>query len=188
MTSTGRLGWCGGDGVGSARTVYLSLLLSVSTISTKKTYPAQIATRKWIETVAAKDIFHDAVKNALEKEGWSITHDPLFLQVGGVEMYIDLGAEKLIAAEKDDQKIAVEIKSFVNVSAIYDFHLAIGQYRNYLLALSKEDPERRLYLAVPEDVFDRFFVLQFIQEALVYNDVNYMVYDVTEEVIVQWQK
>jgi predicted RecB family endonuclease len=138
--------------------------------------------------VAARDIFHDAVIKALEKEGWSITHDPMSIQVGGVEMYIDLGAEKLIAAEKEGQKIAVEIKSFVNVSAIYEFHLAIGQYRNYFLALSKEDSERVLYLAVPEDIYDRFFTLQFVQEALVYNEVNYIVYDVQEEAIVRWQK
>jgi hypothetical protein len=96
--------------------------------------------------VAARDIFHDTVKRALEHEGWIITHDPLSLQVGGVEMYIDLGAEQLIAAEKDSEKIAVEIKSFVSVSAIYEFHLAIGQYRNYQLALLQEDPERVLYL------------------------------------------
>jgi predicted RecB family endonuclease len=138
--------------------------------------------------VAARDIFHDAVIKALEKEGWSITHDPMSIQVGGVEMYIDLGAEKLIAAEKEGQKIAVEIKSFVNVSAIYEFHLAIGQYRNYFLALSKEDSERVLYLAVPEDIYDRFFTLQFVQEALVYNEVNHIVYDVQEEAIVRWQK
>ena len=138
--------------------------------------------------MAARDIFHNAVRKALEKEGWAITHDPMFIQVGGVEMYIDLGAEKLIAAEKEGQKIAVEIKSFVNVSAIYEFHLAIGQYRNYLLALSKEDLERVLFLAVPEDIFDRFFTLQFIQDALVYNQVNYIVYDIQEEVILRWKK
>ena len=96
--------------------------------------------------MAARDIFHDGVKQALEKAGWRITHDPLSLQIGGVEMYIDLGAEQLIAAEKDGEKIVVEIKSFVAVSAIYEFHLAIGQYRNYQLALLQEDPERVLYL------------------------------------------
>jgi len=136
--------------------------------------------------VAARDIFHDVVKQALEKAGWRITHDPLSLQVGGVEMYIDLGAEQLIAAEKDGEKIAVEIKSFVAVSAIYEFHLAIGQYRNYQLALIQEDPERVLYLAVPEDAYDRFFMLQFIQDALRYNAVRYLVYDVQAEVIVRW--
>jgi hypothetical protein len=137
--------------------------------------------------VAARDIFHDAVKQALEKVGWRITHDPLSLQIGGVEMYIDLGAEQLIAAEKEGEKIAVEIKSFVAVSAIYEFHLAIGQYRNYQLALLQEDPERVLYLAVPEDAYDRFFTLQFIQDALRYNAVRYLVYDAQAEVIVRWQ-
>jgi len=137
--------------------------------------------------VAARDIFHDAVKQALEKVGWRITHDPLSLQIGGVEMYIDLGAEQLIAAEKEGEKIAVEMKSFVAVSAIYEFHLAIGQYRNYQLALLQEDPERVLYLAVPEDAYDRFFTLQFIQDALRYNAVRYLVYDAQAEVIVRWQ-
>ena len=66
----------------------------------------------------AKNIFHDTVKNALIKEGWMITDDPLYLDYGGVDMYVDLGAEKLIAAEKDQQKIAVEIKSFNRPSLI----------------------------------------------------------------------
>ena len=137
--------------------------------------------------MAARDIFHNVVKKALEKAGWRITHDPLSLQIGGVEMYIDLGAEQLIAAEKNGEKIAVEIKSFVAVSAIYEFHLAIGQYRNYQLALLQEDPERVLYLAIPEDAYDRLFTLQFVQDALRYNEVRYLVYDVQAEVIVQWQ-
>ena len=67
--------------------------------------------------MTAKDIFHDAVKHALEKDGWKITHDPLFLSFGGVDMYIDLGAERILAAERDDEKIAVEIKSFIGPSA-----------------------------------------------------------------------
>ena len=102
-------------------------------------------------------------------------------------MYIDLGAEQLIAAEKQGKKIAVEIKSFVAVFVLYEFHLAIGQYRNYQLALLQEDPERVLYLAVPEDTYDRFFTLQFIQDALRYNAVRYLVYDGQAEGIVQWQ-
>jgi len=137
--------------------------------------------------MAAREIFHNVVKQALEKAGWRVTHDPLSLQIGGVEMYIDLGAEQLIAAEKDGEKIAVEIKCFVAVSAIYEFHLAIGQYRNYQLALLQEDPERMLYLAVPEDAHDRLFTLQFVQDALRYNGVRYLVYDVQAEVMVQWQ-
>ena len=59
-----------------------------------------ITTSEKINKMSAKDIFHNAVKNALQKEKWVITNDPLSLNIGGVEMYIDLGAEKLIAAEK----------------------------------------------------------------------------------------
>lgn len=103
-------------------------------------------------------------------------------------MYIDLGAEKLIAAEREGEKIAVEIKSFVQASALYEFHLALGQYRNYELALVKEEPDRRLYLAVPEDTYNRFFTLQFIQEALEYNQVSYLVYNPDDEVVVKWKK
>lgn len=61
----------------------------------------------------ARDIFHDAVRTALEKDGWVITADPLILVVGIRSVFVDLGAEKLIAAERGTEKIAVEIKSFL---------------------------------------------------------------------------
>ena len=137
--------------------------------------------------MAARDIFHETVREALQAEGWQITHDPLTLQVGGVEMLIDLGAEQLLAAEKAGQKIAVEIKSFARLSAIYEFHLAVGQYRNYYLALRKEDPQRVLYLAIPVETYEQFFALPFVQEALVYNGIFYLVYDVQARGIVRWQ-
>ena len=75
----------------------------------------------------AKDRFHDAVKQALVKEGWIITDDPLSLEFGGVDLYVNLGAERLIAAQKDNEKIAVEVKSFLMPSIITGFHLALGQ-------------------------------------------------------------
>ena len=136
----------------------------------------------------AQDAFHNAVKESLLKDGWKITNEQLHLQIGGVEMYIDLTADRIIAAEKGDNKIAVEVKSFLGASEIYEFHLAMGQIRNYQLALRKEDPERVLYLAVPADTYDRFFRLSFIQEALEYNDAHLLVYDAALEEIVQWKR
>jgi hypothetical protein len=53
--------------------------------------------------MAARDTFHEAVRNALVKDGWTITHDPLSLSFGGVDLYIDPGAEKVIAAEREGQ-------------------------------------------------------------------------------------
>jgi hypothetical protein len=106
----------------------------------------------------AKDLFHE-VRRALEKEGWQITQDPLFLRFGGVELYIDLGAEKLIAAQKDHEKIAVEVKSFIGASETTEFSTALGQFLKYQLALEEEEPERLLFLAIPVDVSRSFFDL-----------------------------
>lgn len=134
----------------------------------------------------AKDKFHDAVKNGLINEGWIITNDPLFLQFGGVDLFVDLGAEKLIAAQKENQKIAVEIKSFLSYSVISDFHQAVGQVMNYRLILQQEEPDRVLYLAVPVDIYETFFKLEFTQLAIANYQFKLIVYDTEQGGIVQW--
>lgn len=48
----------------------------------------------------AKDIYHDAVKNALIKDGWLIIADPYIIKYEDAELYADLAAEKPIAAER----------------------------------------------------------------------------------------
>jgi hypothetical protein len=60
--------------------------------------------------MAARDFYHETVKQALIADGWSITHDPYFVQMGKLKGFIDLGAE-LLAAERDTSRIAVEIKN-----------------------------------------------------------------------------
>ena len=79
----------------------------------------------------AKDFYHKTVRNALVKEEWTITHDPLTLKLGKKDFYVDLGANQLLAAEKVDRKIAVEIKSFTGRSDIDDLEKALGQYVLY---------------------------------------------------------
>ena len=135
----------------------------------------------------AKDTFHDVVKAALIKEGWTITHDPYEIAVGGVEMYIDLGAEQVIGAEQGEAKIAVEVKSFFGRSIISDFHTAHGQFLDYRYALEETEPERVLYLAVPENTYVTFFKLAFIQTAIRRSQLRLIVYDPDKEVITQWQ-
>ena len=98
----------------------------------------------------AKDIFHNTVKIALQKDGWKITHDPYQLRCGVADVYIDLAAEEAIAAEKEGRKIAVEVKSFAGGSTISEFHTALGQFLNYRVAIEvSSEPERILYLAAP---------------------------------------
>jgi hypothetical protein len=138
--------------------------------------------------MARKDIFHEHVRKALENDGWIITDDPYKIKVGGIYQEIDLGAEKLIAAERAGEKIAVEIKSFLDKSHLTEFHQALGQFRNYRRALRKKEPERKLFLAVPEPVFNKFFIKQFIQEAIVEEELHIAVYSTTKTKIVKWIK
>jgi hypothetical protein len=134
----------------------------------------------------AKDIFHNIVKNALIKEDWVVTDDPLRLKVGVITFQVDLGAEKVIGAEKAGQKIAVEIKSFLNPSTITDFYNALGQFLSYRLALEKNESDRILYLAVPVDVYESFFQFDFTQSAIQVYQIFLIVYDPFQETITQW--
>ena len=136
--------------------------------------------------MGAKDLFHYAVRNALEKEDWIITDDPLIIRFGGVKQEIDLGAEKVIGAMKEDRKIAVEIKSFRSSSHLYDFHLALGQFMNYRMALRREEPDRILYLAVPYEVYESFFLLPFGQASIQEHQLKLVVYEPDWEVITTW--
>ena len=136
--------------------------------------------------MAARDVFHAAVRQALMTDGWTITHDPLFVAFGGVDLYIDLGAEKLIGAERDGRQIAVGVKSFLGPSLVSDFHAALGQFLNYHLALAAHHPTRMLYLAVPVDAYDTFFMLPFTQAALAHYHVHLIVYDPQQQEITQW--
>lgn len=104
--------------------------------------------------MARRDSLHDEVRAALENEGWIITHDPFPVKIGRKSAEIDLGAERLIAAEKENEKIAVEIKSFVTSSTITEFYHALGQFQLYERALKLHDPGRILFLALPFEAYD----------------------------------
>lgn len=136
--------------------------------------------------MSARDLFHDIVKTALQKEDWQITHDPYALSTDSFDLAIDLGAEKIIAAQRNATKIAVEIKSFLGPSKITEFYGALGQFIAYRTALHRQDPERVLYLAAPESLFDKLFATAFIQELIRENTIYLITYNVDEESIVQW--
>lgn len=134
----------------------------------------------------AKDLFHTAVKIALQKDNWVITDDPLRLEVGGTKFEIDLGAESLLAAERQGQKIGVEIKSFLGESPLTDYHAALGQFLNYRLALEISQPDRTLYLAIPVRTYESFFQREFAQLSVERYQIKRLIYDPINEVIAQW--
>ncbi|MEL6138734.1 MAG: XisH family protein [Cyanobacteria bacterium J06626_23] len=136
----------------------------------------------------AKDVFHSAVIQALHRDGWTITHDPFYIKIEDVEFFVDLGAERVLAAQKGGQRIAVEIKSFIGTSEIHDFHLALGQVLNYKLALKQVEPKRVLYLAIARDTYEDFFARQFIQSAIAEYEVKLMIFDPVRETVVLWKE
>lgn len=137
-------------------------------------------------TMPAKDLYHDRVKNALIKDGWTITDDPYFIKYEDAELFADLAAEKPLAAERQGQKIVVEIKSFVGKSLMYDFHSALGQYIVYRKLIQLTEPEYKLYLAVDDVVYGEFFQRKSVQAVSNENNVLLIVVDMENEVIKQW--
>lgn len=133
-----------------------------------------------------RDIYHEIVVAALTADGWIITDDPLYLAYGGRDMYVDLGAERPIGAEKAGQKIAVEIKSFVGASAVHDLAVAIGQYNLYRDLLAMTDPTRELYLAIPERTEQGLFSEQFGQMVLTRQQLQLLVFDEIGRRVVKW--
>src|SRR5689334_9795671 len=113
--------------------------------------------------MAKLDLIHSQVKNALIKDGWTITADPYIIQYEDLKLFADLAADKIIAAERGEQKIVIEIKSFAQPSKIHELQSAVGQYEVYRGFLEVTDPERNLYLAVSEEVFDQFFSKSAVQ-------------------------
>lgn len=80
----------------------------------------------------------------------------------------------------------MEIKSFLNPSAITDFYSALGQFLSYRLALEVLEPERILYVAVQIDTYRTLFQLEFTRIAMQRYQIYLIVYDSVNEVIVQW--
>jgi hypothetical protein len=140
----------------------------------------------WYFDVPARDIYHNTVKFALEKDGWTITHDPFPLQIGKKRLSADLGAERLISAEKGTQRIVVEVKSFVGQSDVKDLEQALGQYVLYRQILNEMGSDRHLYLAVSQATFNSVFTIELGQVLLKNQIIKLIVFEAESEAIVQW--
>jgi hypothetical protein len=134
----------------------------------------------------ARDKIHHAVKKALENDGWTIVNDPFYVESGGVEIEIDLSAEKFLIAEKGVQKILVEIKSLTKKSLLYDFHATLGQYINYRGILKDEEIDNQLYLAISQSTYEQMQLKPFYDKRLTENNISLIIVDIIEEIIVQW--
>lgn len=145
-------------------------------------WDAEIDTRH----MPVRDRYHENVKNALIKDGWTITDDPLHLKYGKRDMYVDLGAERLIAAEKQGQRIAIEIKTFASVSDMTDLEQALGQYLAYRSVMNRTNENRFLYLAVHDEVYADIFDEPIAKLLVEDYQINVVVFKPAEEIILKW--
>lgn len=136
--------------------------------------------------MAAKDLYHNEVKQALINDGWVITHDPYLIETEDVTYEADLGAEFNLGAEKKGKKIVVEVKSFIAPSFVYEFHRIVGQFLNYSIGLQEIEPDRVLFLAVPLKIFTKYFDLAYVKKAMQQINMKILVYE--NEKIVKWKK
>jgi hypothetical protein len=134
----------------------------------------------------AKDTYHEAVRTALIRDGWTITHDPYTLTFGSRNVFVDLGAERTLAAERGGERIAVEIKSFLGASDLTDLEAALGQYVFYRSLLSRADPGRTLFLAVPDAVYEETFTEPIARPPIEDLRVALFAFDPSEGRIVRW--
>ena len=120
-------------------------------------------------------------------DGWRITDDPLTLTYGDGNLFVDLGAERgAIAAEKGEQKIAVEVQSFLSQSPVHDLELAVGQFEVYRVVLREMEPDRVLHLAVPSRVYKTLLVAPLGQLIISNVKLRLLVFDENKGVVLQW--
>jgi XisH protein len=134
----------------------------------------------------ARDRYHQHVVDALIRDGWRITHDPLTVRVGAKDMFIDLGAERFLGAEKAGRKIAVEIKSFVGSSEVRELEVTLGQFVLYGDALADVEPDRVLYVAVRAEVYEDLFEEPIGVMLLKNGRLRLVVFDPDQREVLRW--
>lgn len=143
-----------------------------------------------------RDSIHHIVKQAIIKDGWQITDDPYVISYGERFLFVDLAATEsstpdrmagqFIGAEYQNSRIAIEIKEFGGKSAIADLEQAIGQYIVYQLLLKQVDPEREVYLAIPDITYYSLFSEPIGELVIAEIPLKLLIVDLQKTEVKQW--
>jgi hypothetical protein len=128
----------------------------------------------------AKDQIHDAVKQALIKDDWTILADPFHLDYEEFSLSADLAAERSFMATRGEEKIVVEVKTFGGRSFVKELQQALGQYEIYFDILTEIQLDYELYLAVSDIVYETFFEQKATQLIVRRHHLKILVVDIEE--------
>jgi len=159
-------------------------LLGFSVIMT--TFLNDIPPRQSIVPMARRDVIHDAVKEALIKDGWRITADPYRIVYKDATLEADMRADKLIAATRENHSIIIEVKSFLQRSFIHEFLAACGQYQADSFLLQEKGQTEAVYMAVSDVVYRNEFRSDAVQVLVRRFGLRLLIVDTESEAIVQW--
>ena len=134
----------------------------------------------------AKDIIHEAVKQALLKDGWTIIADPYPLQYAEFSLRADLAAERFSATEERVRRIIIEVKSFAGLSFIHQFQQAIGQYSMYRDAVELNNLQYEIYLAVSNTAYQDNFHQLAVQNSIEKHNLKLVIVDIDDEQVLIW--
>lgn len=131
------------------------------------------------------DSCHPQVVNALQKDGWEITHQSYFIALEDFSVVPDIRARKMNGQR--DEIIIIEVKCFTDLRVEQDeLYRAVGQYIFYRNALRAKPIHGRLYMAVPLDVYNRLFTTEVVTGIVNDVGIRLIVVDIDREEIVQW--
>ncbi len=133
-----------------------------------------------------KDQIHEAVKNALVKDGWTIIDDPYRIVYEDTDVYADLRILKSISGTTVQRTLVIEIKGFLGDSPMHNLENALGQYELYRIYLKNIAPTEKLYLAISSSTYEQQFVRPAF--AIIVSEMNLplLVVDIIREEVVQW--
>lgn len=136
----------------------------------------------------ARDLIHEAIKQALINDGWIILKDPYRIElVDDAKFYqVDLAADKHLDAKKGNREILVEIKTLSGTSILHQFHGILGQYLLYRDAMREQKIHKDLYLAVSSNGLDKLNEIKFIRRRIAQYDIKIICVSLQTEKILQW--
>ena len=133
-----------------------------------------------------KDKIHDAVKNALIKDGWTITDDPYRIIFGDADVYADFRIVKAGTETILTRALVIEIKGFTGDSPLHNLENALGQYEVYRIYLKSIAPEDKLYLAISSAIYKKQFVRPAFAIIVQEKQLPLLIVDLEHEEVIEW--